>query len=125
MPIAETGQLDQTISIVIPGKMQTDEFGDNVSRQDKVVYEKLYAMQRSKKSDDVGEDLATLKTQAQFVIRHRQRQEKLITTDMVLQHWRQVDDQKVQVAEYQIDAFNQDTQYGDWDVIICHRVPEV
>lgn len=125
MPIAETGQLDQTISIVIPGKPKFDEFGDLVSREDKVVYERLFAMQRTKKSDDVGQNLPELRTQAQFVIRHRQSQETLITTNMLLQHWKLIDGSKVNVIEYQIDDFNQDTQYGDWDVIICHRVPEV
>ncbi|OQR15232.1 phage head completion protein [Ligilactobacillus salivarius] len=113
--IAETGDLTEIIKIVRPQAPTIDEYGDEVSSSDEVIYPMLYAMLRSKNANDVEKNLSTLSTSAQFVIRHRFSGEPIITTDMELIHNNE---------RYKITNFNVDTQYKNFDVIICKKTPE-
>lgn len=117
MAIAKTGDLNERIRIVSKGKDSVDDYGDSIPGEDKVIYEKLYAMERTKKADEIAQNLEVLRNQVQFIIRHRQRTEPLITSDMHLIHL-----VKPENIEYQIKAVDYDTQYGEWDVILCERI---
>ena len=120
MPIAKSGDLNQIIKIVLPGKSETDEYGDSIPGPYKIIYPKLYSMQRTKKADEIASDIKSLRDQVQFVIRHRMRTEPLISSDMhVIQMilGKEVD--------YQIKAIDYDSQYQQWDVLICERIGDV
>lgn len=113
--IAETGDLTEIIEIVRPKAPTVDEYGDEIATEDEVIYPMLFAMLRSKNANDVEKNLSTLSSTAQFVIRHRFPGEPLITTDMELIHNNE---------RYKIVNFNIDTQYKNFDVIICKKTPE-
>lgn len=117
MSIAQTGMLNERIKIISKGKNQTDEFGDPTPGPDEVIYPKLFAMERTKKADEIASNPEAFRDQVQFVIRHRRRTEPLITSDMRLVHL-----QNPENIEYQITAVNYDTQYQQWDVIVCERI---
>ncbi|MGK4183843.1 head-tail adaptor protein [Ligilactobacillus salivarius] len=113
--IAETGDLTEIIQIVRPKAPTVDEYGDEIATEDEIIYPMLFAMLRSKNANDVEKNLSTLSSTAQFVIRHRFPGEPLITTDMELIHNNE---------RYKIVNFNIDTQYKNFDVIICKKTPE-
>ena len=113
--IAETGDLTEIIQIVRPKAPTVDEYGDEIATKDEVIYPMLFAMLRSKNANDVEKNLSTLSSTAQFVIRHRFPGEPVITTDMELIHNNE---------RYKIVNFNIDTQYKNFDVIICKKTPE-
>ena len=113
--IAETGDLTEIIQIVRPKAPTVDEYGDEIATEDEIIYPMLFAMLRSKNANDVEKNLSTLSSTAQFVIRHRFPWEPLITTDMELIHNNE---------RYKIVNFNIDTQYKNFDVIICKKTPE-
>lgn len=113
--IAETGDLTEIIKIVRPRVPKVDEYGDEIATEDEIIYPMLFAMLRSKNANDVEKNLSTLSFTAQFVIRHRFPGEPLITTDMELIHNNE---------RYKIVNFNIDTQYKNFDVIICKKTPE-
>jgi len=115
--IAQTGDLNQKIQIVSKGELSTDEFGDPTPGENQIIYQRLFAMERTKKADEIAENLEAFRDQVQFIIRHRRRTEPLITSDMILIHL-----VKPENIEYQITAFDSDTQYGQWDVILCERI---
>lgn len=117
MAIAQTGDLNERIQIISKGEESTDEFGDPTPGKDEIIYPKLFAVERTKKADEIAENLEAFRDQVQFIIRHRRRTEPLITSDMTLIHL-----VKPENIEYQIIAVNYDTQYGQWDVILCERV---
>lgn len=117
MAITKTGDLNERIKIVSKGKDSTDEYGDPIPGKDIEIYPRLFAMERTKKADEIAENLEALRDQVQFIIRHRRRTEPLITSDMRLIHL-----VKPENIEYQITAVDYDTQYQEWDVIICERV---
>lgn len=117
MAIAQTGQLNERIRIISKAAPSTDEYGDPTPGIDEIIYPKLFAMERTKKADEVASNPEAFRDQVQFVIRHRRRTEPLITSDMRLIHL-----QKPENIEYQITAVDYDTQYGEWDVILCERI---
>jgi len=86
MAITKTGDLNERIKIISKGKDSTDEYGDSIPGKDIEIYPILFSMQRTKKADEIGEDLESLRDQTQFIIRHRRRTEPLITSDMSLIH---------------------------------------
>lgn len=114
MPIAATGNLNETIQIVRQTNSNVDDFGD-ITPQKEVIYEKLYAYQRNLNSNEIAGNIEVLRNQTQFVIRHRKPIEPLITTDMQVIY----NDQT-----YQILAYNIDTAFKEWDVLICEKVGE-
>ncbi|WP_125711764.1 phage head closure protein [Companilactobacillus kedongensis] len=120
MAIAQTGDLNERIQIVSKGKSSTDEYGDPIPGENKIIYTKLFAMERTQKADEIAGNLEVLRDQVQFIIRHRRRTEPLITSDMTLIHLI-----KPQNKEYRIKTVDYDTQYGEWDVIICERTGQV
>lgn len=117
MAIAQTGDLNQRIQIVSKGKESVDEYGDPTPGKDELIYPKLFAMERTKKADEIASNPEAFRDQVQFIIRHRRRIEPLITSDMTL-----IQLMKPENIEYLITAVNYDTQYGQWDVILCERV---
>ena len=117
MPIAQTGSLNEKIQIISKGKESTDEYGDPTPGTNEVIYPKLFAMERTKKADEIATNPEAFRDQVQFIIRHRRRNDPLITSDMVLVHLL-----KSENIEYQITAVDYDTQYHEWDVIICERI---
>lgn len=121
MAIAKSGDLNQVIKIVLPGKSKTDEYGDPISGEDNnIIYQKLYAMQRTKKADEISSDIKALRDQVQFVIRHRRRTEPLISSDMHV-----IQSISGKNIDYQIKAIDYDSQYLQWDVLICERIGEI
>ena len=53
MPIAATGNLNETIQIVRQTNSNVDDFGD-ITPQTEVIYEKLYAYQRNLNSNEIS-----------------------------------------------------------------------
>ncbi|HCD07657.1 head-tail adaptor protein [Companilactobacillus crustorum] len=117
MAIAQTGDLNERIRIISKGKESVDDYGDPTPGEDEIIYPKLFAMERTKKADEIATNPDAFRDQVQFIIRHRRRTESLITSDMTLIHL-----VKPENIEYQITAVNYDTQYGQWDVILCERI---
>lgn len=114
MPIAATGNLNEIIQIVQPTNSNVDDFGD-ITPQKEVIYRKLYAYQRNLNSNELAGNIEVLRNQTQFVIRHRNSTEPIITTDMQVIYNNQT---------YQILAYNVDTAFKEWDVLICEKVGE-
>lgn len=117
MAIAETGDLQEIIKIVRSGADTVDEYGDPVN-SDEIIYPRLYALQRTQMAKDVEKTLSDLSVTTEFVIRHRYPSEPKITSDMEVVH-----EHDGQEDRYKIDKLNSDTQYKEWDVIICHANP--
>jgi len=77
-------------------------------------------MQRTKKADEIASDLDKFRDQVQFIIRHRGRTEPQITSDMHLIQVLSGND-----IDYQIKTIDYDTEYQEWDVIICERIGQI
>lgn len=111
MAIAETGDLTHHLRIIRKSsKTYIDKNGDRQAVIEVVA--RPWAMKRTDNANDVISDIAQMKRVKQFIIRHRFSNMEQITTDM------QVIDHGI---TYEIDDYNDDDQFKEWDVIICHE----
>lgn len=114
MALAETGNLTHHLKIICESsKTYVDKNGDRQAVIEVVACP--WAMKRTDNANDVVADIAQMKRVKQFVIRHRFPNMKQITTDM------KVIDRGI---TYEIDDYNDDDQFQEWDVIICHEVKD-
>ncbi|MCO6542124.1 MAG: head-tail adaptor protein [Lactobacillus sp.] len=114
MPISQTGNLNEIIQIIQIDSSNIDDYGD-ITPKNNIIYSMLYAYQRNLNANEVAGNIETLRNQTQFVIRHRHSKEPKITTDMEVIHNNQ---------QYHILAYNQDSAFKEWDVLICEKAGE-
>ncbi|VDG18546.1 head-tail adaptor protein [Lactobacillus sakei] [Lactiplantibacillus mudanjiangensis] len=116
MSLTDTGRLTVHLKIVTPGQSTKDEFNDETKVPDQVIASP-WAMERTISANEKSENPIELRNVTQFVIRHRPNFLPAITTDMQV-----IQTIGVKKFRYEITDYNRDSQYGNWDVIICERV---